>query len=151
MDKSVKREWKKVFESDLSYIVYELKELVKNPALVFIEGEVGAGKTTFIKSFIDDELVQSPSYSILMEHKNILHADFYRIEDRDEITALELAQHLENKEYFLAEWGLKYAERIYRETPESYSFYTLDILIRDAVGENSSVSRDFVLSELKLD
>ena len=39
------REWKKVFVSDIGYISYELKEIVKPNAVIFLEGPMGSGKT----------------------------------------------------------------------------------------------------------
>ena len=119
--------WKKVFESDLSYIVFELKELIKVPAVIFLDGEMGAGKTTFAKSFIIDGETSSPSYSLLTETKSCLHADLDRVESREDIIHLEIGLHLENKSYFLVEWGIKHKSALMKEIPENFSFYHLKI------------------------
>lgn len=149
MDKSLIREWKKVFKTDLSYIVYELKELVKAPAMIILEGEVGAGKTTFTQAFLDNGQTLSPTYSILSETGNVLHADLYRIEKSEDIIPLELSVYLEGKQFFLVEWGLKYARRLIREIPENFNLYLLEIQINE--GQQESLSRNFVLSSLKED
>ncbi len=150
MEQKIIREWKKVFQSDLSYIVYELKELVKAPAMIILEGDLGAGKTTFTQAFLESAETLSPTYSILSETRQVLHADFYRLEKSEDIIPLELGIYLENKQFFFVEWGLKYARRLFREIPETFSGYVLEIKINDAA-DASLGSRNFVLTSLKDD
>jgi len=146
------REWKKVYQSDLSYIVYELKDLAKVPAVIILEGDLGSGKTTFVQNFVGEGETLSPTYSILSEFKNILHADFYRLEKNEEILQLELPMYLEDKQYFFIEWGMKFARRIFRELPENFSVYLLEIQVNeqspDMTGE---ASRNFSLYSLAED
>lgn len=153
MRKKVIREWKKVYESDLQYIAYELKDLTDKPSVILLEGAMGAGKTTFTKSFIREGDTFSPSYSVLSETPSVLHADLYRLEDKEEIIHIELPLYLESKQYFLVEWGEKYLRTLYRETPEDFSYYNLEITINDSTeqdGQNSDTgaSRNFILSEI---
>lgn len=152
MKKKVLREWKKVFEADLGYICFELKDTISKPAVIILEGPMGSGKTTFAKSFIEDGETMSPSYSIISESKNVLHADFYRIEEASEIVHLELSLYLESKQFFLAEWGEKYIRTIEKETPEEFTYYLMEVSVNDISQQESSVktsfSRNFVLSEL---
>ncbi|MGE3608130.1 MAG: tRNA (adenosine(37)-N6)-threonylcarbamoyltransferase complex ATPase subunit type 1 TsaE [Bacteriovoracaceae bacterium] len=149
MNKKLIREWKKVFKSDLPYIVYELKDLAKVPAMIILEGDLGAGKTTFTQTFVGEQEILSPTYSILSECKNMLHADFYRVEKNEDIIQLELPIYLEDKQYFFAEWGLKFGKRLMRELPENYSAYLLEIFIHKGspdLGEGPS--RDFYFYSL---
>lgn len=149
MNKKLIREWKKVYKSDLSYIVYELKDLAKTPAMIILEGDLGAGKTTFTQSFIGEAEVMSPTYSILSECKNFLHADLYRIEKNEEILQLEIPVYLEDKQYFFVEWGMKFARRLVRELPESFTPYLLEITIQPGLTESSEgPSRNFILYSL---
>jgi len=153
MRKKIIREWKKVYESDLQYIAYELKDLADTPSVILLNGKMGSGKTTFAKSFIKDGDTFSPSYSVLSETRNVLHADLYRIEHREEIIHIELPLYLESKQYFLVEWGEKYLTTIYKETPEDYSYYNLEITINKSIDTNKSKpdqnsSRNFILSEI---
>lgn len=148
MNKKPVREWKKVYRSDLSYIVYEMKDLLKVPAMVIIEGPLGAGKTTFVQSFAGEQEVLSPTYSILSETKNILHADFYRIEKNEEIIQLELSVYLEDKQYFFVEWGMKFARRLVRELPENFTPYLLEVVVNDGVEGPEGQSRHYYLSSL---
>ncbi|MDA8793385.1 tRNA (adenosine(37)-N6)-threonylcarbamoyltransferase complex ATPase subunit type 1 TsaE [Bacteriovoracaceae bacterium] len=156
MGEKVIRDWKKVKETDLKYISYELKELVDIPCVIFLEGPVGAGKTTFVKNFDEKEKSLSPTYSILSEGKTLLHGDFYRIKESNEITMLELELYLNNKDYFFAEWGLKHLRNINREVPESFNYYSLEIepfLSTEVIDESEpsevdSGLRNFILREL---
>lgn len=150
MEKKVIREWKKVFQSDLSYIVYELKELIKAPALIILEGDLGAGKTTFTQAFLENGQTLSPTYSILSENGQVLHADFYRLEKSEDIIPLELGIYLEGKQFFFVEWGMKFARRLFREIPENFNTYALEIVINEG-GNEMVCSRNFVLSSLKED
>lgn len=152
MNKKLIREWKKVYKSDLPYIVYELKELTKVPAMIVLEGDLGAGKTTFTQSFIGEGETLSPTYSILSETKSFLHADLYRLEQNEEILQLELPIYLEDKQYFFVEWGMKFVRRLFRELPENFSPYLLEIVINE--GQSDSVegpSRNFFLYSLSED
>ena len=152
MDKKVIREWKKVFEADLGYIAYELKDMVDAPAVVVLNGPMGAGKTTFTKRFVSENdpraNTMSPSYSVLSETPNILHGDFYRIEQVEEILHLELSLYLEEKQFFLVEWGEKYIRTLNKEVPEDYNFYSLTLSINDNEEQSEASSRNFVLEEL---
>lgn len=144
MNKKLVREWKKVFRSDLAYIIYELKDLAKVPCMIVLEGELGAGKTTFTQHFVGDKEMLSPTYSILSENKNVLHADFYRIEKNEEVLQLELPVYLEDKQYFFVEWGMKFARRIIRELPETWTPYLLEIKINsEHTNSEEGPSRNF--------
>lgn len=155
MHKKSLRSWKKVFRGDLSYISYELKELTQKPALFILEGDLGAGKTTFVKNFVDDDtLTSSPSYSIVSDYGRILHADFYRLENREDIIHLELALYLEDKDYFFAEWALKHYSGLCMELPEEMSHYLITIEATstlDGSDENTESPRNFELFEIQED
>lgn len=147
------RDWKKVFVTDIGYISYELKEIIKPKAVIFLEGAMGSGKTTFAKDFLGKDETMSPSYSVIYDVGNNVHADLYRIENDQEIFQLEIALYLENKDYFLIEWGKKHFNTLSREIPESFAFYLLEISVNDTAQseteEKKSFSRNFTLSEIK--
>lgn len=152
MNKKLIREWKKVYKSDLGYIVYELKDLTKVPAMIILEGDVGAGKTTFTQTFVGEGGSLSPTYSILSECKNVLHADLYRIEKNEEILQLELPIYLEDKQYFFVEWGMKFARRVLREVPENFTPYLLEINVNETSTDHpEGPSRNFYLYSLHED
>lgn len=148
MKKTAIRHWKKVYLGDLSYIAFEMKEAMEKPALVLLNGEMGAGKTTFVKQFMADTKATSPSYSIVNESGEMLFADFFRLNDKSEIPALELSLYLEGKNYFLVEWGEKYFYSLLKEIPEDFHYYSIQIDIHPP-SEDHPESRDFTLFVVK--
>ena len=77
----------------------EFLSLMDDATVYTFEGEMGAGKTTFINALcralgVEEDPTGSPTFSIINEYRSdttaelIYHFDFYRIEDLDE--ALEL-------------------------------------------------------------
>lgn len=82
----------------------------------FLEGELGAGKTTFVSQVVDflntekeDASVMSPTFSLVNEYHlsstNILHADFYRIKNDYDLE--EFLEELEDFDYAFIEWPEK--------------------------------------------
>lgn len=139
---SLVRAWKKVLESDLVNIANEMKEVIEPPSVIILDGPVGAGKTTFAKIFLDKKESSSPTYSIINEVDNILHADLYRIEKKDELLYLEIPMYLEEKDYFLIEWGMPYLHELKRIIGDEFKYYHLKIEI------NENNSRHYFLSKL---
>ena len=80
--------------------------------LVFLEGELGSGKTTLIKQFCKElgfkNQVTSPTFPLLNiyknNEKNIYHADLYRLKNIDEINELGFYDIMENNNWFFVEW-----------------------------------------------
>jgi len=139
---SVVRTWKKVLESDLANIAIEMKEVIEPPSVIILDGPVGAGKTTFTKIFLDKKGTASPTYSIINEVDNLLHADLYRIEKKEELIHLEIPMYLEEKDYFLIEWGMPYLTQLQRIIGDEFKYYQLKIDI------NENNSRNFLLMKL---
>ncbi len=140
------RSWKKVFESDLSNLAIELKESLETPTVLFLEGSVGAGKTTLTRFFIDRKEAQSPSYSLINEYENYLHADLYRLEKKDDLIHLEIPMYTEEKDYFIIEWGYKYFFELERIIGDEFKYYKIDIEINDSNKER--ISRNYHLTKL---
>ena len=80
--------------------------------LVFLEGELGSGKTTLIKQLCKElgfkNQVTSPTFPLLNIYKNndknIYHADLYRLKNIDEINELGFYEIMENNDWFFVEW-----------------------------------------------
>jgi tRNA threonylcarbamoyladenosine biosynthesis protein TsaE len=75
-------------------------------------GDLGAGKTTLIKSLCKvlayEGDVTSPTFSIVNEYigKNhpIFHMDLYRLKSQDEILDIGIEDYIEQDAYIFAEW-----------------------------------------------
>lgn len=90
--------------------------------LVLLDGELGAGKSTFARAFIralfkpgDDSDVPSPSFSLLQTYDElrvpVFHADLYRISTPQEVDELGLEQLLESH-CGLIEWASKLPRKL---------------------------------------
>ena len=86
----------------------------KNGAFISLYGEIGAGKTAFVKLVADalgvKERVTSPSFVILNEYHSgklpIYHFDLYRLENEGVKTILgELQEYSEGKILTFVEWA----------------------------------------------
>lgn len=97
--------------------------------LITFEGEMGAGKTTFIKEFVkalgtNDE-VSSPTFSIVNEYDTkkgkVFHFDFYRLNHEDEALDFGIEEYLYSNHYCLMEWPNKIANFI----PDEHHTITL--------------------------
>ncbi|MFD2285160.1 tRNA (adenosine(37)-N6)-threonylcarbamoyltransferase complex ATPase subunit type 1 TsaE [Pedobacter petrophilus] len=86
---------------------------------IFIfDGDMGAGKTTFIKTFCRvlgvRDVVSSPTYSIVNEYDSangpVYHFDFYRIKDIQEAYDLGYEEYFYGGGICLIEWPERVAE-----------------------------------------
>lgn len=90
---------------------------VRAPCLIFLSGELGAGKTTFVRGFLRalgyHEHVKSPSYAIVEHYQiaeqTIYHIDLYRLQTPSELDYLGLRDYLAEKAICLIEWPEKAA------------------------------------------
>ena len=92
----------------------KLGKLLKAGDCVLLNGELGAGKTTFTqglaKSLDVTGEVTSPTFVIAREHKskqsgpNLVHVDAYRLSTLAEISQLDLVSDLQDS-VLVVEWG----------------------------------------------
>jgi len=85
--------------------------------LILLEGDLGTGKTYFVKGFAEGissvNIVTSPTFSIANFYRGpsqgLLHIDLYRIETIKEFTDLGLSDYF-SQNIVLIEWGTKFAD-----------------------------------------
>ncbi|HUX06084.1 MAG TPA: tRNA (adenosine(37)-N6)-threonylcarbamoyltransferase complex ATPase subunit type 1 TsaE [Acidobacteriota bacterium] len=86
--------------------------------LVLLRGELGSGKTAFVRGMarglgVDDpEGVSSPSYTLANEYEGpvrLIHADLYRIDSAAAIGELALEEMIGPDAVVVVEWGEKLA------------------------------------------
>lgn len=111
--------------SDLPKIAEALLNFSEENTIFIFEGDMGAGKTTFIKSLCAilgvTDVVSSPTYSIVNEYtganKTVYHFDFYRIKNIQEAYDLGYEEYFyDNNSICLIEWPSKIEELL----PENY-------------------------------
>jgi tRNA threonylcarbamoyladenosine biosynthesis protein TsaE len=97
------------------------------------DGEMGAGKTTLIKSickvFQVTDNVSSPSFSIINEYQNaegkhFYHFDFYRIKNEREALDLGLEEYFDSVDICMIEWPSMIASWI----PDRYLNIKIEII-----------------------
>ena len=94
----------------------EFTKYLKGGEFVFLYGEMGVGKTTFVKYFINEyqkinNLTQieipSPTFSLLNEYQvkdiRIKHYDLFRINRKEDVNNLDIFEK-DNKLITLIEW-----------------------------------------------
>lgn len=93
-----------------------LKRKDKSAFIVFLDGDLGTGKTTLVKEIIFalgiKEKVKSPTFTIIepyeLNDKNIYHIDLYRINDPSELETIGLREYLNESEAIIfIEWPEK--------------------------------------------
>lgn len=111
---------KKILLSDAietEKIAMKIADTIHAPALVFLEGQLGAGKTTFVKGFLRGlgftEKVKSPTFALIevyaLREKQIVHADLHRIQDTQELEAIGFRDYFTDKNIVLIEWASRAA------------------------------------------
>ena len=96
------------------------KEILKRKGeasfVVFLDGDLGTGKTTLVKEIIFalgvKEKVKSPTFTIIepyeLNNENIYHVDLYRIIDSSELEIIGLREYLnESNAIIFIEWPEK--------------------------------------------
>lgn len=99
--------------NELSRVAEELLKFANGQKFFAFKGEMGAGKTTFIKVFCKllgvQEVVSSPTFSIVNEylianHKKVYHFDFYRLKSVQEAYDIGYEDYFYSDNYCLIEW-----------------------------------------------
>ena len=105
-------------ESETKNFGFKLAECFCNApvksSVIYLKGDLGSGKTTFAKGFLDGMgflgNVTSPTYTLIEIYNtrvyDVYHIDLYRIDTRKEIIELELHEEpvSSNPFIFLIEW-----------------------------------------------
>ncbi len=101
--------------SDLSSSASAIINYAENQKIFLFYGDMGAGKTTLIKTLCEhlavDEPVTSPTFSIVNEYKagtkTIFHFDFYRLKNQTEALDLGYEEYFYSGAYCFVEWPEK--------------------------------------------
>lgn len=102
-------EFNYINESKYPEIVKTLLEKYADVKIWTFEGNLGAGKTTFIKATLKalgytDE-VQSPTFSIVNEYgDSVYHFDCYRLKSVYEAMDFGIEEYLDSGKYCFIEW-----------------------------------------------
>ncbi len=96
--------------SELPALVGELKSAFSHDLILLI-GDLGAGKTTFVKELVQQlgsaDLASSPSYALINKYtaeKTIYHIDLYRLDRVEDVFHLGIEEILYGDNLCLIEW-----------------------------------------------
>jgi len=98
--------------NELDAAAQTIISFASNNRIFLFQGQMGAGKTTLIKSLCkalgSDDNITSPTFSIVNEYRaipnNIYHFDFYRLKTQTEALDLGFEEYLYSGNYCFIEW-----------------------------------------------
>ncbi len=99
-------------ESEIDKLVDAYIQVSSGEKITFLYGELGAGKTTFVKRLVrklgSEDEVSSPTYSLVNEYDviggKLFHIDLYRLKDEQEALEIGIEDYLYSGHYCLIEW-----------------------------------------------
>ena len=128
--------------TQLEKLSKEFAKKIKISEIVLFKGDLGSGKTTFIRSIINNiyllnkkkppTTIPSPSFPILqiysLNNFSIYHYDFFRVKKVNEINEIGFEENIIGNITFI-EWPELVISKIY-----DYKYYEVDISI---IGEKN--------------
>jgi tRNA threonylcarbamoyladenosine biosynthesis protein TsaE len=97
-----------VFSQQLAQCTHSINQAI----VIYLEGDLGAGKTTLARGFIQSfgfDRVKSPTYSLVESYQNsdinIHHFDCYRLSDPEELEYIGIREYSDPGHIQLIEWA----------------------------------------------
>ena len=99
-------------EKNIEVFANKFSSKLQVPLVIWLEGDLGAGKTTFARGLIHalghKGRVKSPTYGLLEQYQvgpvQVIHMDLYRISDPGELEFLAVEDLLDEQTILLIEW-----------------------------------------------
>ena len=117
--------------NDLPTAAKSLLEHIDSTRIVAFHGELGAGKTSFIKALCTQLGVQSamnsPTFALVNEYlgnSTIYHFDLYRLEKEEELDGIGFDEYIDSGNWCFIEWPEIAAERLPSSTLHAYIHVT---------------------------
>ena len=149
MKKEIIKEEKNISLEGIEKVAEFFKGILKDGDIVIMEGNLGFGKTTFVRILSrlmeSEDIVSSPSFTLINEYDIILngeesilrHVDLYRLEKEEELDDIGFKDKIRENGITLIEWGNKFKD--YFEAP----YYLFEIEMYE---ENNRLYRISLIS-----
>lgn len=140
---------KKTDIENIEDIAKFLCDIIKEGDLIIMKGNLGFGKTTFVRIFAkllkSEDIISSPSFTLINEYDIILageettlrHVDLYRLSSKDELDNIGFKDKIKENGITMIEWGDKFED--YFDKP----YYQLEI---EMIEENVRLYRINLIS-----
>lgn len=110
-------------EEETRILAYRLAEIIEDGMVISLNGEMGAGKTTFTQMFSKalniDDYVTSPTFSLVNTYygdRELNHLDLYRLEEAEEVESIDIDNYYYPSGITIVEW----AERAKNYLPRDF-------------------------------
>jgi len=111
-------------EEETAHIGKLLGSLLSQPLVIALNGELGSGKTVFVRGAaagldVEEDLVSSPTFVLLKIYPGrlpVYHLDFYRLGAEDDLLELGFEEYLPGDGIAFIEW----AGRLPQLLPQDY-------------------------------
>ena len=149
MKKEILKEEENISIDNIETIASFFKSILKNGDIVIMEGNLGFGKTTFVRILSrlleSEDIVSSPSFTLINEYDIMLdgkesilrHVDLYRLDSKEELDDIGFKDKIRENGITIIEWGNKFKD--YFEPP----YYLFEIEMKE---ENSRLYRISLIS-----
>lgn len=117
---------------------------LRSPAFIALYGELGAGKTAFVRgmgAYLGTYEVRSPTFTIVHEYQTspkLIHFDTYRLSDAEELYAIGFDDYLAEDAIIVVEWAERVADALPNERLELHFCGSGDeprVVTINAIGE----------------
>jgi len=119
--------------NDTNEVALAVSKKIKQGTILLLHGELGSGKTQFVRFLADhlkvQDVVSSPTFLILNVYESnknlkIYHFDFYRVKNVEELEQIGFFEILNKKKnLIIIEWANRYRDLFLNEKNRTIDIY----------------------------